>query len=864
VDTPSAVWNTIRKSGGAVRAADRAGLAGAALRYDASPPLHERIVMTPFRISLLCLAATVAAGAQAAKRTAAGAVSANLAADYRIGKTDLPNDYGWCVDYGKGGIPPHLTDARRTSGGGTFIVSVRLKGSAASQTPTPDRIEVASSYPNEQSLTFAPYPGIEQKSDFLVLSSRVTAQRITLRNKGTKPAVFTITPVASDEGVGFSRRRYRGGEGSVSTQREGARPQFVTLAMPGASSFSASEDTGAAAAARSAGGALANSVPMAALSVIPSASFTNPGDSVAAPLLAAGARGDRRWTAWNSRHPSDWYQVDFDKTRTVRAVTLRLFVDNEGCWPPTAIGVEQWNGSAFEPVAHPDADPIPSDGRPMTIRFDETTTSKIRVVMTWRGSGLYGGLRSFQTDPPLPALASRSTLALRRTLTVAPGKSASFVVTLTTAPTNDASPPLSAAAFEDAMRRTAKVNETSKRLAIGDPVIDPLIQQQINLVAQTVIGPQGRFDSPSFVFTRGGMHHPGWTEDHQHAHEGLAYIPLATTDPHALRGILRSFFSEQAADGRVPYETSITGPGGDIATFPSLSLLTWRLYKATGDKGVLKEFIPKLKAFNAWWYANRRDAPTGLFWWGSFESTRDGANPEDLRGPKLGLPHGHADTVNPDLTALIYADNRLIANMADALGDKAGAARYRTRAADLKRALEFLWDDKAANYQYRAKSSVQPDQRWVKIVDVGSLLPLWAGMVDAPRAKRIIETHLLNPKEMWRKNGIPSLSAAEPEYTAAATSSNWNGQLWIQWNTLFVDALLQYGYTKQANELARRVAAMQAAMLKTHKHFFECYSADNLVHTNAIYDYNWGGGNIQSFMDIAAAKRNGGKFSIYK
>jgi neutral trehalase len=194
----------------------------------------------------------------------------------------------------------------------------------------------------------------------------------------------------------------------------------------------------------------------------------------------------------------------------------------------------------------------------------------------------------------------------------------------------------------------------------------------------------------------------------------------------------------------------------------------------------------------------------------------------------------------------------------------AEAARYRTRASDLKRALEFLWDEAAANYQYRARSSVQPDQRWVKIVDVGTLLPLWAGMVDAPRARRIIKTHLLNPKEMWREHGIPSLSAAEPEYTAVPTSSNWNGQLWIQWNTLFVDALLQYGFTNEADALARRTAKMQTTILKMRRHFFEDYSADNLTHTNAIYDYNWGGGNIQSFLDIAAARKNRGKFSIYQ
>lgn len=820
-----------------------------------------RIVFTLCLLSLLVVSAPAVRAV--APRTAADAVSCNLAADYRIGSTDQANDYGWCVDYGSGGLPPRLTSQKRADGGGAFLVDVRRADDPAPNTPAPKDIEVLATWPNAQTLRYSPWPGITRTDDFLVLTSYVTAQRVTLRNDTKQPVTFAVTPAEVVHGMDWTKRAYAAATNMIAVERRGGASQYVTLTMSGVETHAAREGAGALEALLTAPGDLDGLLSVPAVLPAPSASFTYGGDTTTAPLLPAKARGDRRWTAWSSGNPSDWYQVEFPAPRAVRAVTLELFVDREGCWPPTAVHVERWDGEAFVPVQNAESDPIPGDGQPMTIRFDEVNTSKLRVVFTWRGGGLYGGIRSFRTDPPMPEVPTEAVMALRRTITLPPGQTASVVVTLITAPTDAPVRPVSARDFEAALKMTAQVNESTKRLAIGDPEIDPLIHEQINLISQTMLGPQGRLKDPSFVFTRGGLRYPGWTTDHQHAHEGLAYIPLAITNPDGLKGILRSFFSQQQPDGRIPYETGIHGPKSDLSTFPSLSLLTWRLYRQTGDKAMLREFLPHLKAWNAWWYAARRDEPTGLFWWDRIECTRDNATPADLRGPKLGIPGGMKDMVTADLAALMYADNRLIANMEQEAGDKTEAARYSARAEDLKKAIEFLWDEETANYAYRARSIAQPDQRWVKIVDVGTLLPLWAGMVDAPRAKRIIEAHLLNPKEMWRRNGIPSLSAAEPEYTDKAWSSNWNGQLWIQWNTLFVDALLQYGYVREADDLARRAARMQAAMLKEHKHFFEDYSADTLIHANAIPDYNWGGGNIQSFLDIRTARERGGRFSIY-
>lgn len=814
--------------------------------------------------AVLMVAAAAPGEAAVPARTAADAVSRNLAADYRVGATDLWNDSAWCVDVGEGATPPHLTDQKRAPGGGAFLVDIRRSDGPAPATPKPEKVRVLATWPNAQTIRYSPWPGITRTDDYLIASSYVTAQRATLKNGTDRPVTFTLTPVEIARGAGWRQRAYGAAPGMVSSRRAGRKEQYVTLAMSGPVSHAATEGANALRRLLDSRGPLSGAFPPAREWPAPSASYTYPGDTTIAPLLPAGQRGDQRWTAWSSGHASDWYQVDFGAPRPVRAVTLELFVDKEGCWPPTTVEVQRWDGEAFTPVSHPKADPIPDDGRPMTIRFDEAKTVRLRVVFTWRGGGLYGGLRSFRTDPPMPEMPAESAMALRRTLTLPPGKTASVVATLITTPTDAPVKPLTARDFEAAMKKTERVNAASARLAIGDPAIDALLHEQINLIHQTMIGPQERFKQPSFVFTRGGMRYPGWTTDHQHAHEGLAYIPLAIADPDGLKGILRSFFSQQRPDGRIPYETSIRGPGSDLSTFPSLSLLTWRLYRQTGDKAMLREFLPHLKAWNAWWYGARRDAPTGLFWWGTIECTRDNANPADLRGRKMGVAGGMVDMLTADLTALMYADNRFIANIAEALEEKDEAARYRARAEDLKKALAFLWDEENANYPYRARSVAQPDQRWVRVVDVGTLLPLWAGMVDAPRAERMIRAHVLNPKEMWRENGIPSLSAAEPEYTDKPWSSNWNGQLWLQWNTLYVDALLQYGFTREADALARRAAAMQQSILKMRHHFFEDYSPDNLTHTNAIYDYNWGAGNIQSFTDIRTARKNGGKFSIYE
>ncbi|WP_456439954.1 MGH1-like glycoside hydrolase domain-containing protein, partial [Caldithrix abyssi] len=54
----------------------------------------------------------------------------------------------------------------------------------------------------------------------------------------------------------------------------------------------------------------------------------------------------------------------------------------------------------------------------------------------------------------------------------------------------------------------------------------------------------------------------------------------------------------------------------------------------------------------------------------------------------------------------------------------------------------------------------------------------------------------------------------------------WNGPVWVEWNYLIMDGLIQYGYKKIARELVERNARNMIACLKKDHNLWEFYSPD--------------------------------------
>ena len=128
----------------------------------------------------------------------------------------------------------------------------------------------------------------------------------------------------------------------------------------------------------------------------PSASYTCGGDNAWFAVNGDDNSG-LRWTSWNSRNASDWFQIDFGTSKNVNRLALDFYNDGGGVVPPASYKVQYWNGTAFTDVQNMIQSPAtPSGTSQNVVYFDTVNTQKIQVVMTNKNPvdmGSYVGLR---------------------------------------------------------------------------------------------------------------------------------------------------------------------------------------------------------------------------------------------------------------------------------------------------------------------------------------------------------------------------------------------------------------------------------------------------------------------------------------
>lgn len=95
--------------------------------------------------------------------------------------------------------------------------------------------------------------------------------------------------------------------------------------------------------------------------------------------------------------------------------------------------------------------------------------------------------------------------------------------------------------------------------------------------------------------------------------------------------------------------------------------------------------------------------------------------------------------------------------------------------------------------------------------------------------RRIIKRHVLNPREFWSKYGVRSLAKDETEYNNAniiKPHSNWQGPVWPLVNFFTFRALLNYGFKKQAKELAVKTGTILLNDIRSTGGMHENYHAE--------------------------------------
>ncbi|MBI4770726.1 MAG: hypothetical protein HY784_10055, partial [Chloroflexi bacterium] len=125
------------------------------------------------------------------------------------------------------------------------------------------------------------------------------------------------------------------------------------------------------------------------------------------------------------------------------------------------------------------------------------------------------------------------------------------------------------------------------------------------------------------------------------------------------------------------------------------------------------------------------------------------------------------------------------------------------------------------------------------------LLPLWAGIPGPERAAELVRKTILDPRRYWRPHGIPNCSAQDPAYKP--DNREGSGGVWMVWNTMIGEGLVESGFRAEAAELVARLMSGVLHSLKTEKAFREAYNSDQLEGLGDR-DYLWGVAPVGLFL----------------
>ena len=247
----------------------------------------------------------------------------------------------------------------------------------------------------------------------------------------------------------------------------------------------------------------------------------------------------------------------------------------------------------------------------------------------------------------------------------------------------------------------------------------------------------------------------------------------------------------------------------------------WEVARRDPDQARARRFLsaayPALVRFYDFWFAQR-------------DIDRDG-----LPEYRFGLEYGWDDTprytgsdqpesqafapvkpVEPvDLASDLAQMAGALARISEAIGVHADTQHWRDEATAMSQRIETkMWDNARGEWvDLRGATVATPAMWW----------PVFTGAVlDAAHARRVVEQHLLDPKEFFGRYPIPSVAYDDPLYDAAEGGFYWQGEIWWVPAYAALVALSRTGHASDARVLLDRLVAMTA---KAGGGIFENYDA---------------------------------------
>ena len=110
--------------------------------------------------------------------------------------------------------------------------------------------------------------------------------------------------------------------------------------------------------------------------------------------------------------------------------------------------------------------------------------------------------------------------------------------------------------------------------------------------------------------------------------------------------------------------------------------------------------------------------------------------------------------------------------------------------------------------------------------------PLFAEILNRSEAKRLVEKHLLNPKEFWTNYPVPTVSIDEPSFDPKGF---WRGTTWIAINWFIYKGLLNYGFSDIAKQIQQ--SSINLIEKSGFREYFNPLTGEGLGAKN----FTWGG-----------------------